>query len=445
MDSSLPAALAALRDGQPVVVLDDRDREAEADLVLAASAATTQRLAFFVRFTGGLICAPMPASWADRLDLPPMVRDNRDPHQTAFTVSVDAIGTGTGISAEDRALTLRILAHPQSEPTSFRRPGHVFPLRAAGGGVQSRRGHTEAAVDLLRLAGMAPVAAICELVHDDGSMRRGTDAFDFAETHGLVAITVEQIVQWSPAASTEPAPAPPRVEAVASAAFPTELGTATIRCYRDVVTGHDHVAEVVPRASAGLPVVRIHSECLTGDVFHSLRCDCGAQLDAARRRIHASGGALIYLRGHEGRGIGLAAKLRAYELQDQGADTVDANLRLGLPVDARAYAAVTAILDDLGFGDIILLTNNTEKVDAVAASGRRVQREPLVVPTERNGSYLATKRDRMGHLLPSDLDGTPLRHEDGTQPWHEDDTRPPRQAGAGPVHNSTSNQGLGPV
>lgn len=410
-DARMPAALAALQAGRPVVVLDDKDREAEADLVLAAAFATTERVAFFVRHTSGVICAPMPAAWADRLGLPPMVQDNRDPHQTAYTVSVDAVAAGTGISAEDRALTLRTLANPHAEPASLRRPGHVFPLRAAGGGVQTRRGHTEAAVELLGHAGLSPVAVISELVHDDGSMRRGADAFRFAAAHGLVAVTVEEVAGWSAAPGGQPAPAAGRVERVATAELPSTFGMATVRCYRDLVTGHDHVVELVAPRSPGRPVVRVHSECLTGDVLHSLRCDCGAQLDTARRRIHESGGALIYLRGHEGRGIGLAAKLRAYELQDRGADTVDANLRLGFLVDARDYAAVAAILDDLGYGDLILLTNNQEKVDAIAATGRRVQREPLVVPAEQNCGYLATKRDRMGHLLPGTLDPADRLHK----------------------------------
>lgn len=393
--SSIDQALDALRRGLPVLVADDVDRENEGDVVLAAETLTTKWLAWTIRHSSGYICAPMTEARADELGLPLMVRDNADPLRTAYTVTVDAVaGVSTGISAADRGHTIRLLAAPDTQATDLVRPGHVIPLRAKDGGVLTRRGHTEAAVDLCRLAGLAPVAAIGELVHDDGSMMRLPDLVALGEQHQLPVITIADLVRWRELHD--------RVQRAARTTMATKHGLFQMTGYRDLSTGVDHVAMVSPRGlGSGAPLVRLHSECLTGDAFGSQRCDCGPQLNQALERVGADGGVVVYLRGHEGRGVGLLNKLRAYALQDHGFDTVDAQTELGLPVDAREYAAGAAILSDLGLDAVRLLTNNPLKVAALERAGIDVVAvEPIrVTPVATNERYLRTKRDRMGHAL----------------------------------------------
>jgi 3,4-dihydroxy 2-butanone 4-phosphate synthase / GTP cyclohydrolase II len=393
--ASIEQALEALRAGRPVLVLDDEDRENEGDVVLAAQTLTDAWLAWTIRRTSGYICAPVTGEVADRLALPLMVRDNRDPLRTAYTVTVDAAsGVTTGISAADRAHTIRTLAAPATGPDDLVRPGHVVPLRAREGGVLSRPGHTEAAVDLCRLAGLAPVGAIGELVADDGAMLRTPEVLALGVAEDLPVITIADLVAWRQRHD--------RVALVADTVLPTRHGTFRTLAYRDVVTGVEHLALVSPRGIPDLtPLVRVHSECLTGDVLGSQRCDCGPQLERALERVAAEGGVVVYVRGHEGRGVGLGAKLRAYELQDRGLDTVDAQLELGLPIDAREYAAGAAVLVDLGIDAVRLLTNNPAKVAALRAHGIDVAAvERLrIAPGPDNRTYLRTKRDRMGHDL----------------------------------------------
>ncbi|RPF21600.1 3,4-dihydroxy-2-butanone-4-phosphate synthase [Myceligenerans xiligouense] len=446
---TVAAALDALRAGRPVLVADDASRENEVDVVLPAAHATTEWVAWTVRHSSGYLCAPLPAERADALGLPLMWENGEDPRHTAYTVSVDARGVGTGISAADRALTLRTLADPATVAGDLIRPGHVLPLRARPGGVLERRGHTEAAVDLVRLAGLdtgtGAVAGIAELVADDGDMLRYDDARRLAEAEGLVLVTVWDIVEHlergadgtTPGEASAPAgtsPAPPagddtpreelRAVRVAEAFLPTVHGMFRVTSYRDTVTGAEHLALVpdtavpdtavpdpaVPAAagagSASAALVRMHSECLTGDALGSLRCDCGPQLAASLEAVSAAAaegrpGAVVYLRGHEGRGIGLADKIAAYALQDGGLDTVDANASLGLPVDAREYGAAAAILGDLGIDRVELLTNNPAKTSGLRASGVDVvgRRALQVGAGPHNTTYLSTKRDRMGHML----------------------------------------------
>ncbi|MFF2654424.1 bifunctional 3,4-dihydroxy-2-butanone-4-phosphate synthase/GTP cyclohydrolase II [Streptomyces sp. NPDC058045] len=393
-------AIADIADGRPVVVVDDEDRENEGDLVIAAEKATPRIVAFMMSECRGLICAPMEGTELDRLELPQMVTDNTESMRTAFTVSVDASaghGVTTGISAADRAATLRLLAGGTARPADLVRPGHVFPLRARPGGVLVRPGHTEAAVDLARLAGLRPAGAIVEIAGDDGTMLRLPELVPFARKHGLSIISIADLVAYR--RSAEPA-----VRREATVRLPTAHGEFTAHGYRSIADGVEHVALVHGELGDGRDVlVRIHSECLTGDVFHSLRCDCGPQLEESMRRIVAEGrGAVVYLRGHEGRGIGLLSKLRAYELQEQGRDTLDANLELGLPADARDYAAGARILGDLGVRSLRLLTNNPDKSAALTRHGLHVlAREPMPVTAgEHNLGYLRAKRDRMGHELP---------------------------------------------
>ncbi|HKT56223.1 MAG TPA: GTP cyclohydrolase II [Microbacterium sp.] len=402
--STIPAALDALRAGKPVIVADDENRENEGDIILSAQLATPEWLAWTIRWSSGFLCAPMPADWADRLDLPPMVANNQDSKHTAYTVSVDAAsGVTTGISAGDRAHTLTVLADPASTAASVIRPGHVLPLRAVDGGVRERAGHTEAAVELMKLAGLAPVGAIGEVVAEDGSMMRMPGLLELGEREGLPVITIEQLI----AHLNEVSPIPDdarrgrRVVSLrAEAAVPTSHGEFRFLAYKDRATGTDHIA-VVKGELGPEAIVRVHSECLTGEAFGSLKCECGPQLDAALDVIEKDGGVVIYMRGHEGRGIGLINKLRAYSLQEQGLDTVDANLALGLPADARDYAAAAGILNDLGISRVRLLTNNTDKVTQLRAFGVDVvEQVPLIVgvgPVNRD--YLATKRDRMGHVI----------------------------------------------
>lgn len=395
---SVEDALATLRSGRPVLVTDAADREDEGDVILAGETVTAEWMAWTVRHSSGYVCAPMSDERADELRLPLMVADNADPLRTAYTVTVDArTGVSTGISAADRAHTVRTLADRGTAAEDLIRPGHVVPLRARPGGVLERPGHTEAAVDLCRLAGLPPVAAIAELVGDDGAMMRLPAIRHLAAEHDLPVLSIEQLIAWREVHD--------RVARVVVTTIPTGDGVFTVHGYRDLVTGAEHLALVSPHGlTAGRPLVRLHSECLTGDVLGSRRCDCGAQLSAARSRVAAEGGTIIYLRGHEGRGVGLLNKLRAYAVQDQGLDTVDAQTALGLPVDDREYAAGAAILTDLGVSSVRLLTNNPLKVEGLRRHGIEVHAiEPLVTaPTPANAGYLRTKRDRMGHRLDTD-------------------------------------------
>jgi len=404
--SPITDALDALRAGKPVIVADDENRENEGDVIISAQLATPEWIAWTVRHSSGFICAPMPADWADRLDLPPMVEVNQDARGTAYTVSVDAAsGVTTGISASDRAHTLNVLADPESVPTSVIRPGHVLPLRAVDGGVRERSGHTEAAVDLMRLAGLEPVGAIAEIVAEDGSMMRLPGLLELGAHDGIPVITIEQLIAYLD--EHEPRETAPsvshrrRVSLRAEATVPTSHGEFRFLAYKDRVTGTDHVA-VVSGELEDAPLVRVHSECLTGEAFGSLKCECGPQLEAALDTIEQDGGVVIYMRGHEGRGIGLINKLRAYSLQERGFDTVDANLALGLPADARDYAAAAGILADLGVERVRLMTNNTDKVTQLRTLGLDVvEQVPLLVGVgPNNHQYLETKRDRMGHIIP---------------------------------------------
>ncbi|MET9409316.1 bifunctional 3,4-dihydroxy-2-butanone-4-phosphate synthase/GTP cyclohydrolase II [Streptomyces sp. NPDC002935] len=406
-------AIADIAAGRPIVVVDDEDRENEGDLVVAAEKATPEIVAFMMSECRGLICAPMEGDELDRLRLPQMVDDNTESMKTAFTVSVDASaahGVSTGISAADRAATLRLLADGVSQADDFVRPGHVFPLRARPGGVLARNGHTEAAVDLARLAGLRPAGAIVEIAGEDGRMLRLPELIPFARKHGLTIISIEDLIAYRRSMELSTAPgngallAGPTVRREAEVHLPTAFGEFTAFGYRSTTDGVEHVALVHGEIGDGEDVlVRVHSECLTGDVFHSERCDCGPQLQTSMERIQTEGrGIVVYLRGHEGRGIGLLSKLRAYELQERGRDTLDANLELGLPADARDYGASAQILEDLGVRSLRLMTNNPDKTDALVRHGLRVTgREPMpVLAGEHNLRYLRTKRDRMGHDLP---------------------------------------------
>jgi 3,4-dihydroxy 2-butanone 4-phosphate synthase/GTP cyclohydrolase II len=395
---SIERAIDDIRAGRAVVVVDDEDRENEGDLVFAAGKATPELVGFMIRHTSGVICVAMQGDELDRLKLPPMTAVNEDRKRTAYAVSVDARdGITTGISAADRARTIRVLVDSATEPYELTRPGHVFPLRAVEGGVLRRAGHTEAGPDLARLAGLRPAAAICEVVHDDGSMMRAPALRRFADEHGLAMVSIADLIAFRRRTESQ-------VQRVARSRLPTEYGEFEAFGYRDSLDGTEHVALVVGEIGDGEDVlVRVHSECLTGDVLGSTRCDCGPQLHASLERISREGrGVVLYVRGHEGRGIGLLHKLQAYELQDGGSDTVDANLELGLPADARDYGTGAQILADLGVRTMRLLTNNPTKRAGLEGYGLRVVgREPLPVRvTEDNIQYLRTKRDRMGHDLP---------------------------------------------
>ena len=405
--SPINDALKALRAGKPVIVADDENRENEGDIIISAELATPEVMAWMVRWTSGLICAPMPADLADSLNLPPMVESNEDARSTAYTVSVDAAaGVTTGISAHDRALTLNVLANPQSTATSIIRPGHILPLRAVDGGVRQRGGHTEAAVELMTLAGLQPVGAIAEVVDEDGSMMRLPRLLELGERESVPVITIEQLIAYlrevdpRDEADCTTQTTQRRVSLRADANVPTSHGTFRFLAYKDRVTGTDHIA-VVSGTPGETALVRVHSECLTGEAFGSQKCECGPQLQAALDMIETEGGVVVYMRGHEGRGIGLINKLRAYSLQEEGLDTVDANLALGLPADAREYAAAAGILSDLGISKVRLLTNNTDKVDKLRELGLDViEQVPLIVGVgPNNHQYLETKRDRMGHII----------------------------------------------
>jgi 3,4-dihydroxy 2-butanone 4-phosphate synthase/GTP cyclohydrolase II len=389
-------AIADIAAGRPVIVVDDEDRENEGDIIFAAEKATPELLAFMVRYTSGVVCVPMPGPDLDRLAIPLMTAQNGDRMRTAFTVTVDATdGVTTGISAADRATTISRLADPEAGAGDFVRPGHIFPLRYAAGGVLVRPGHTEAAVDLARLAGLRPAGVLAEIVNDDGTMMRLPGLRAFADEHGLALISIEQLIAYRRRTEV-------LVTRVAHTTIPNASANWVTYGYRADVDGTEHMALVYGDIAGGGDILtRVHSECLTGDVFGSLRCDCGAQLKAAMEMIAERGrGVILYLRGHEGRGIGLLSKLQAYELQDAGADTVDANLELGLPVDAREYSVAAQLLTDLGITSVHLLTNNRAKVDALAGHGFGVTRVPLQPrATPDNLRYLTTKRDRMGHEI----------------------------------------------
>jgi 3,4-dihydroxy 2-butanone 4-phosphate synthase / GTP cyclohydrolase II len=390
-------AIQEIRAGRAVIVVDDEDRENEGDLIFAASKATPELVAFTIRYSSGVICVPMEGAELDRLAIPLMTPHNRERMRTAYTISVDARDhIRTGISAADRARTIRTLVDSASEPYDLVQPGHVFPLRYREGGVLVRPGHTEASVDLARLAGLTPAGAICELVNDDGTMKRGHQLREFADEHGLVLASIADLIAYRRRTESQ-------IERVATTVLPTAHGDFTAYGYRNTVDGSEQLALVRGTVDGDGPtLVRLHSECLTGDVFGSQRCDCGPQLDEALRQVAAQGGVVVYLRGHEGRGIGLLHKLRAYQLQDNGRDTVDANLDLGLPADARDYGTGAQILADLGVKSIRLLTNNPAKLAGVQGYGIDViERVGLAIdPTEHNAHYLRTKRDRMGHDLP---------------------------------------------
>lgn len=401
-------AIADIAAGRPVVVVDDEDRENEGDLVFAAEMATPELLAFMVRYTSGYVCVPLTEADCTRLDLPPMYHTNQDKRGTAYTVTVDAReGVSSGISAADRCRTIRLLADPDAKAVDFVRPGHVVPLRAKEGGVLRRPGHTEAAVDLARMAGLASAGVLCEIVSqkNENDMARREELAVFAADHDLVLITIADLIAYRRRFEKQ-------VERVAEARLPTVHGNFRAIGYDSLLDGIEHVALIFGELGDGEDVlVRAHSECLTGDIFGSLRCDCGTQLDAALAAVAAEGrGVVLYIRGHEGRGIGLMHKLQAYQLQDAGADTVDANLALGMPADARDYGTGAQILIDLGVRSMRLLSNNPTKRAGLEGYGLRiVGRLPLPVrPNAENLRYLRTKRDRMGHdLLGLEEPGSP--------------------------------------
>lgn len=418
VETRVAAVVDSFARGEIVVVTDDADREGEGDLIVAGDTVTTAQVAFLLRHTSGIICAAMGGEVADALGLPPMVEANSERHQTAFTVTVDALAnTTTGISAHDRAVTIRTLADPDARPEQLSRPGHVFPLRARAGGVLERRGHTEAAVDIARLSGRSSVAAICELMEDDGSTTTLAAAEAFAAAHNLRVCSVADLVAFRRLREGDACPIPssasnPRSEPEVSvvreseARMPRGLADTTVLAYRSSPDGREHVAVLVGDPAGEEVLVRVHSECFTGDVLGSARCDCGPQLEAALDEIVTAGrGVLVYQRGHEGRGIGLASKLDAYRLQDGGVDTVDANLMLGLPVDDRDYAVAVRILQDLGVRSAEVMTNNPGKIDGLEACGLAITRRvPLFAEFHPEAArYMETKRRRMGHILPADV------------------------------------------
>jgi 3,4-dihydroxy 2-butanone 4-phosphate synthase/GTP cyclohydrolase II len=393
---AIESAIADVRSGKMVVVLDDEDRENEGDLVMAAQMVTPESINFMRKHGGGLICVPMVGARLDELHIPQMVRDNTAVHETAFTVSVEARGmTTTGISAHDRAATIRRLLDPEAKPSDFLRPGHTFPLRAREGGVLVRAGQTEAAVDLARLAGLYPAGAICEIMAEDGTMERLEGLRSYADRHSLKLITVKDLIAYR--MRTEKL-----VKRIAEFELPTTIGNWTGVAFGTSIDLNTHVALVMGEIGDGKEIlVRVHSECLTGDALHSIRCDCAAQRDGAMRLIADEGrGVFLYLR-QEGRGIGLANKLRAYELQDRGADTVEANLALGLPIDKRDYGIGSQILADLGVKEMRLITNNPKKIFGLEGYGLKiVGRMPMqTAPTEHNKRYIDTKRSKLGHIL----------------------------------------------
>jgi 3,4-dihydroxy 2-butanone 4-phosphate synthase / GTP cyclohydrolase II len=395
--ASIPDAVEDVRRGRIVIVVDDADRENEGDLIMAAEKVTPESIAFIVRYSSGVICMPVLGERLDELEIPLMVAANTDLRRTAFTVSIDARrDVTTGISAADRATTIRAIVDPSTKPEDLSRPGHIFPLRYREGGVLKRAGHTEASVDLARLAGLYPAGVLCETVNDDGTMARRPDLVTFARRHDLKIISIADLIAYRRRREV-------LVSRVAEATIPTPYGEFRSYAYESLVDGRTHVALTLGEIGDGTGVLtRVHSECLTGDVFGSLRCDCGQQLERAMAQIGASGrGVILYVRGHEGRAIGLAHKLRAYELQDRGRDTVEANLELGFPADQRDYGIGAQILVDLGVRSMRLLTNNPDKRAGLEGYGLSIEeRIPLQVePTPQNIGYLRTKREKMGHLI----------------------------------------------
>ena len=411
MFNGIEECLEALRNGEIILVTDDADRENEGDCICAAEFATTENVNFMASYAKGLICMPMSAAWCRKLDLPQMVRQNTDNHQTAFTVSIDGVDTTTGISAAERSMTALATVKDGVKPSDFRRPGHMFPLEARAGGVLKRAGHTEATVDLCRLAGLKEVGLCCEIMKDDGTMARMDDVQAFAKRHGLKLMTIADLIAYRLAKGDQKLECQVGVgerndqllvEKVETVDLPTAHGDFKLTMYRSCVTGLEHLALVKGKVDDGAPVlVRVHSECFTGDVLGSERCDCGPQLHQAMEMVEKEGrGAILYMR-QEGRGIGLANKLHAYHLQERGLDTVEANVALGFAPDLRDYGEGAQILVDLGIRKLRLMTNNPCKIAGLEGYGLEItERVPVVIPpTAHDRRYLETKKEKMGHLI----------------------------------------------